>query len=154
VITLLAKPQIQRMVRKGDSLFSIISVSVLIILLTITIYWFIQPPPLNRIANMEIIDGTPGQSIKLGTAYTVTFNTKKAIYHMWIENARGEVIYNYPSAYIENKDSFTFGNQTVVLPEDLPAGDYFLKAQLQYALNPIKVAEVQAILAKLDVQKE
>jgi hypothetical protein len=148
--TLFHKPHVKNFVRRGDRLFSIVSLTSVPLLVALCLYWYYERVPLHSICNPTTLIVAPGETTHLSTYYTVSFSSRRALYSMWLEDSKGRMVYEYKPQEITDS-SFTFGNQNITFPVQLAPGKYSLHAELQYPLNPFKTAAVSAQLVNLEV---
>jgi hypothetical protein len=148
--TLMHKPHVKKIIKRGDHLFSITSLISLPVLLVLCVYWYYERAPLRNIECSSTLVVQAGETAHLDTYYTVSFSSGRALYSMWLEDSKGRMVYEYKPVKVRDS-SFTFGNQNITLPQQLAPGKYSLHAELQYPLNPFKTATVSADLANLEV---
>jgi hypothetical protein len=150
MFTLLQKPHVKKIIKRGDHLFSLVSLISLPLLISLCVYWYYERTPLHNIANTTTLVVQAGETTHLNTYYTVSFSSARAWYSMWLEDSKGRTVYEYRPVEVRDS-SYTFGNQNITFPAQLAPGRYRLQARLQYPLNPFKVATVSANLANLEV---
>lgn len=135
-----------------DALWSVACLMVFPTMLLATgINWYRAPSEPIRIAEARTAYyKNSNEDLQIPSPVVVgTGQTNKSIYYAaWIEDGKGERVFQYPTM------SFKAGmSQDIRLqfPSSLPEGDYQVKGQLRYAANPVQDVTVDLGFGKVTV---
>jgi len=107
--------------------------------------------PANQLATMSV---TPAAPVYVTSPVTLGPNITKALYTAYIVDHKGEIIYRYPSMYVDTIGGrIEAGDLSFKVPSTIEPGSYFLRADIVYPINAVKNGDLKMELARLIIKE-
>lgn len=136
----------------GGSVFNLLSLFLVIGLVAMLGFWFIEKPPMQPMTlQAPPLNVEQGGTVYLGKGLSFETDTNKAYYYMWLADDKGNSVYKFPSVVLTDPTALSFSGRVVDIPKNLPPGEYKLMVYVKYALNPLKTAEMSLEIARVQV---
>jgi hypothetical protein len=137
----------------ADGLFTLFSLICVPALSGASFMWILEYPKVSQsLASRPSVAASAGTDAEVYVPWFA--NSPRIAYKLYLIDGVGRIVYDYPEASTDIKNSPEFGNMLFKIPREVPPGDYKLVADVKYLMSPQQTGIIQMEIAQINVKSK